>query len=206
MDITARDFYELFCKAVEADDADKRCLRNAYHDNSLYTKKIIERINTIIGSAQCETQNEYFRIDSIGWKHPVLVNNDFAEHVRNVKVNPHLWDLEIAVEHENDPKDWTDELIKLLHVRCPLKVIIAYAPKNERADHDRARLDYAEKLMKEVRAYKNFLESDEAFLIIFGNCGTTQKDIKELCWQDFFGYKGYYFDRGEERFQTIEPQ
>jgi hypothetical protein len=29
---------------------------------------------------------------------------------------PYLWDLEVAIEHENNDKLWMDEVIKLSHI------------------------------------------------------------------------------------------
>ncbi|WP_156036275.1 hypothetical protein [Butyrivibrio sp. AE3004] len=28
----------------------------------------------------------------------------------------------MVIEHKNDISDWTDEVIKLVHIKCPLKV------------------------------------------------------------------------------------
>jgi hypothetical protein len=35
--------------------------------------------------------------------------------------------MQVAIEHENDPRGFRDEVQKLLSVRCPLKVGITYA-------------------------------------------------------------------------------
>ncbi len=46
-------------------------------------------------------------------------------------INIHNWKLLAAVEHENDYKDWTYELVKLLFVNAPLRVVIGYAEYDE---------------------------------------------------------------------------
>lgn len=59
-----------------------------------------------------------------------------------LKLSAHLWDLELAVEHENSKQDWTDEVIKLIHVKCPLKVVISYNYCDERETTERKKLDF----------------------------------------------------------------
>ena len=84
----------------------------------LKEKKCLGEYNKLVA------QHEYFRIDSIGYQHKFwMIDSDDS---KNYGLNRHFWDLKIAVEHENSKKDWMDEVIKLIHVRCPLKVVIAY--------------------------------------------------------------------------------
>ena len=40
----------------------------------------------------------------------------------------HFWDLKAAAEHENDSKDRMDEVIKLAHICCLLRVVIGHLP------------------------------------------------------------------------------
>ncbi len=85
-------------------------------------------------------QNEYFRIDVIGWVgHAEEMEND--PDYEKVDLNPHFWDLKVAIEHENSKADWSDEVFKLIHIKCPLKVIIGYSPWNQRDEEEDDKLD-----------------------------------------------------------------
>ena len=67
--------------------------------------------------------NEYYRFDVSSWEQ---LKPSIEDICKKVKMNPHLWDLRIAFEHENNRKDWFDEVIKLLYIDCPLKVVVGY--------------------------------------------------------------------------------
>ena len=100
--------------------------------------------------------------------------------------------------HENNKKDWYDELIKLMHIRCPLKVIISYADHETRDNAeqgDTAKLSIAADLIKKTIAYSNAESSHEEIMIILGNGGKGCEDI---------GYRGYLFDYTNSKFLRIE--
>ena len=128
-----------------------------------YTKLVNKRIiHEIIENAvdeegtQLVPQHEYFRIDNIGYKHKYYKITE--EERDDVGLWRHLWDLKIAVEHENSKKDWMDEVVKLIHIRCPLKIVIAYNNCDMREDGDIQKLDFIAKWMPEVAAFdKNAL-------------------------------------------------
>ena len=71
-------------------------LIDIYRYDAEYTPVIIKIINEIIDSAGSEYhhQNEYFRIDAIGWvSHYEDMETDAKKE--NIRLNPHLWDLKI---------------------------------------------------------------------------------------------------------------
>ncbi len=104
----------------------------------------------------------------------------------------------IAVEHENDSPDWTDELIKLAHIKCPLKVIIAYNPCDERDTIEKEKLKFAHDCLSQVNAFDP--SANEEFLIIFGNCAPRSRSNVTY---DKFNYKGYALRKGKNEFQQI---
>ena len=108
----------------------------------------------------------------------------------SVGLNPHLWDLKIAVEHENNLNDWSDEIIKLVHIKCPLKVIIAYNHCNERGDEEQKKLDFIAECMRETEAFKAG-EGVEEYLVIIGNAYSSE--TKNAEYEDC-GYVGYLYD------------
>ena len=161
----------------------------------LVNKKIIDEIvhdkeNDIY------VQHEYFRIDTTGWKKRYKELN--AERAKALGLNRHLWDLEIAVEHENNHTDWLDELIKLIHIRCPLKVVIGYTPSDTR-EHDFDKLNFAAECMNKVRAFEN--SSKEEYLIILGNC--APKDKKSPPYSRF-DYRGYLYQYDKRNFEKLK--
>ena len=136
---TPFDFYEEFSKAIPE-------LKDIYYgDAAKFTSAVTQTINQIIKSANLIPENEYYRIDIIGWKYQ---NNDAKPEAKSAELNWHQWDLEIAVEHENNPVDWTDELTKLIHIRCTLKVIIGYNYWDCREELEQKKLAYAAKWMQ----------------------------------------------------------
>ena len=141
-------------------------------------------------------QNEYFRIDCTGYQHRYY-EIDEAE-AKSVGLNRHFWDLKIAVEHENDKKDWMDEVIKLTHIRCPLKVIIGYNHCDQRDEGDIAKLQFIAKWMQRVSVFDN--NSNEEILIIIGNGAPSSKKNPPY---ESFDYRGYLFDYQDRQFKRI---
>ena len=179
-------FYYSFLNEVN-----KRISMETYKGNlEQYTSCIMDVINSIINRT-CKAQNEYFRIDAVGW---TTSSEEYEEDGNKVGLNAHVWDLKIAVEHENSVKDWTDEVIKLLHVRCPLKVVIGYNHYDIRYDEDdnesdNRKLEFVAKCMKKVKAFED--QSKEDYLIIIGNAKGKKKH--DSAYTEF-GYRGYYYD------------
>lgn len=171
---------------------------NIYRDyEAIYTQLINKYvISKIIKSAGMKSQNEYFRVDTVGWiSHYKDMENDAK--TKELKLNAHLWDLKIAVEHENSKKDWTDEVIKLIHIKCPLKVVIGYNFCDGREELECMKLDFIARWMQKIKAFNQ--GSDEEYLLIFGNCYNpkTKADYTE------FDYRGYLYNHLTQRFDRI---
>ena len=124
-----------------------------------------------------------------GWKSRA---DKIADEARKHGLNAHLWNLGIAVEHENNSKDWLDEVIKLLHVRAPLKVVIGYNNQEQRfkrnEQSDVNKLSFAAKVMKDACEAMQYdiSNSKEEFLVIIGNSKLDHED-------DHIDYRGYLF-------------
>lgn len=115
-----------------------------------------------------------------------------ATQTENLTMNSHFWDLKIAVEHENDAKDWFDEAIKLIYLKCPLKVIIGYSPCDKR-EEDIKKLRFLAKFMRKINAFQTYKDS---YLIILGN-GASSHDYEK------FDYIGYVYNWSIEEFEKI---
>lgn len=168
----------------------KETAQLTYYNNKAFTKFITKEINRMLSKDNCKKQNEYFRIDAIQW----TAKADLVNKSEGVYLNSHLWDLEIAVEHENNPKDWMDEVVKLAHIVCPLRVVIGYMPRDKR-NEDQNYLDHVSKWMKELKCKDNMHRGE--FLIILGNSKTDGNP------EYFFNYKGYLFNPEIFRFEPI---
>lgn len=183
----ARTFLQRFQNIFE----DKRSkAEKTYYNNTVFTAFITAEINSILSEGNHKKQNEYFRIDAIRWSGRA----DNMTDTPGVRLKKHLWDLEVAVEHENDPLDWMDEVVKLSHIACPLRVVIGYMPWDKR-NEDQRYLDHVSKWLKELLCKDNVQRGE--FLIILGNCNT--KGVKER----YFGYKGYLFNSEHFRFEPL---
>ncbi len=180
-------FFDEFSKIFEANSEFLQQANQSYQHNTEFTNFIIERINQIIKSRGWVAQNEYFRIDCMGYK------SRYKELEKTSGLTPHLWDMEIAVEHENDDKDWLDEVIKLAHVCCPLRVVIGYVPEDKRSD-DQNLLDYAANALKRLKCVDNVTRGE--FMIILGNSNTKGKV------ENYFNYQAYILNAETFKFEN----
>ena len=189
MNEKSKEFFNSFYALFEEGSKTREIAVQTYQYNKPFTDFIISQINCIIEKQGLKSQNEYFRIDSMGYK------TRWQELDEKKGFNPHLWDLEIAVEHENDSKDWLDEVIKLAHICCPLRVVIGYVPCEKR-EKDMELLNYASHALKQLNCIDNILNGE--FLIILGNCDTKKKVEK------YFNYKAYVLDTKEFQFKELK--
>ena len=190
--INAKQFYKDYVSLVTAQHW------NEYHDNSRWTARITKLIRELIEKKYGLTsQTEYFRIDITGW---ISHWEDIAAEAKDLWLQPHLWNLKIAVEHENNSSDWTDELVKLTHIRCPLKVIIGYTPCDMRAAGglEDDRISFAARLLQSIEAFDP--ESEEQYLVILGN--STPKRSTSPKYTDY-DYRGYLYDYELKQFKIL---
>ena len=200
--INAVEFYKEFKKQVLENNIDENgnTYLDIYRNDSQYTELINKTlIPEIIKSLDKDltVQHEYFRIDTIGWKGKYLTLD--KETSKDVGLNRHLWDLKIAVEHENSKTDWLDEVIKLVHIRCPLKVIIAYNYCDQRDELEIKKLSYVSKCMNMVEAFKDSIDKEE-YLIIIGN--GAPKNRKNSSYTNF-DYRGYIYNSHSKIFEEV---
>ncbi len=194
----AIDFYKAFKANTKEDTVvEGRTLFDIYKKDAEFTPVVTKIIEKIIQEAGYTSQREYFRIDVIGWVSR-FENMKADAEAEGLKVRAHLWDLKIAVEHENSKSDWSDEVMKLIHVKCPLKVIIGYSYSNERGEIERKKLDFVAKWMQEIDALNKGM--DEQYLIILGNGCNSESGSSD--YTDF-GYVGYLYNWVEKRFKRI---
>ncbi len=209
--MNAHDFYSVFVRtARESTLVTKEMLPSLqeawgtvtfldlYRNNEPAYTELVNKyiVHKIIEDAGMTTQHEHFRIDTVGWTTRYQEMQKAAQDA-NLKLSAHLWDLEIAVEHENSKQDWTDDVIKLIHIKCPLKVVISYNYCDERDTTEWEKLAFIANWMQEVKAFAK--GSDEEYLLIFENCF----DPKTKADYDTFDYRGYPYNRLTQCFGRI---
>ena len=183
-------FFMCFRKEMEA------CELSVYQNGgSKFTEYVTAVVRRIVEEEfDLCSGKEYFRIDITGWKDR---KDEIKEQAIELKMNPHLWDLCIAVEHENALLDWTDEVIKLVHIRCPLKVIIGYNHCDCREENDEEKLSMVASWMTKVGVFSQ--KERETYLIILGNGSSLASKEKP----DIFDYRGYVFDYDSASFWRL---
>ena len=111
---------------------------------------------------------EYYKIDMIGWKQH---NEQIKSDCEKLNLKSYCWSLEVAVEHENDSKEWLDEVCKLSFIKCPLRVVIGYGYDNDDVFKDKINV------VKQILKYNNaFSDEKQEFLIILGK---TKRQLSE---------------------------
>lgn len=133
-----------------------------------------------------KTEFEYFRIDIISYtqrkEEAKAIEYNYNEEYY---LKPYLWDLEIAFEHENKNREWLDEIVKLSHIRCPLRVVVGYAPIENRDVH----LRYAANILS--KKLGDSMPEKEEFVLILGESGISGDAVNEDT------YKAYIYKNGE---------
>ena len=161
-----------------------------------YTEFIIEMMENMIGAKDkgglgFETSKEYYRIDLTGWtQRRNEIENNIPKN-KDYVFQPYCWDLEIAIEHENNDRLWMDEIIKLLHINCPLRVVIGYVPKSIPKE---PYLEYVSTAIADSKKDSSMESGD--FLLILGD--SKVGDDGEKC-----NYMPYKWDKKNNSFRPL---
>lgn len=180
----ARLFFKRFTDFLSKNPYRKKCLEN-YYDNKSFTKSIINVIDKALEDDGVRVSHEYLRADVASWRNRKSEIIDSAPK----DFHPYLWDLEAVVEHENYSGYWMDEVIKLAHINCPLRVVISYVSVTE---NQNTYTNYVSEGIRKLNC-KQSLENE--FLILLGNLKSKDED-------HFLEYTPYLFDG--ELFQPMK--
>lgn len=141
---------------------------NKYHTSGVWTPVIKSLVESVLFRKYGQTcskeslvlKHEYLKLDSLIYQlsykdhkgdfvpyenHPVE-GNDFWLYKRKYLV---------AVEYENGNSIWADEIDKLAHIRCELKILVAYSPRKG-GDFDKylsgleTKVELVEEAIKEI--------------------------------------------------------
>ncbi len=182
----AQDFWEKF-RGLFAQGSETLLDARRYWKNSgKFTKKFVNKyVPGIITEENDIFQFEYFRIDVISY------SDRKDEAVRYgydpEKLKPYLWDLKVAFEHENDKGLWLDEIIKLAHIRCPLRVTVGYFPEGKERE---AALEFASAML--CKKQGEIVADSEEFLLILGVSGLEGKRVDASIYTPYLYQNGKF--------------
>ncbi|MEG9430398.1 MAG: hypothetical protein VZQ61_05710 [Christensenellaceae bacterium] len=188
--MTAQEFWNDF-KEIFKDDNKKSTAIEKWQSYSDYTEFILEELESVLSANNLDTSREYYRIDLIGYTNK---RNNQPLLMPEYRFKNYKWDLEVAIEHENSSYSWLDELVKLLHISCPLRVMMGYIPLKWKDNHN----DYFDKIYNSIKDLNAFNSvNKENFLVIIGDseCGG---DKNKFC-----NYQAYIFNKDREQFERL---
>lgn len=213
-EITAQNFWNEFVCIVKKKEEDKEEKnRVTYNYTKKWTAYIMNLLDELlqnefkfvdIKNNDKRTNREYFRIDLVGWEKckNSKWENAAKKTTEDAGLNFHFWDLDIAIEHENNSKDWSYEVIKLCHIKCGLKVVIGYSLYEKieggREEQDLKKLELVSENMKKLKYGSP--KKEDAFLVILGNYGKYKSGYKSL---NDIDYKAYSYNSSKKKFETI---
>jgi hypothetical protein len=163
----------------------------------IWTMYLTAKVMDIFHSLKTTPGCAYYGMDVIGWTQR---KKELKWGKKDRLVNPHLWDLDVAVEFENSPQNWTDKLVKLFYLRCPLKVVISYRDCKKKDSGEKA-LACAAQIVNKLRE-PNPIQEDEQLLVVLGN---SRSGANYKSWEDI-GFAAYVFDANEGEFKLLEEQ
>ena len=193
----AIDFFKSYQALFEQPDI-LAVFKKVWKKREDFTKSVMPHIASILSEHGYagEHQYEYYKIDVIGWK---SCKENLADLPKpgSYALKEHFWYLGVAVEHENDPYDWTDELVKLLYINCPLRIVIGYYPETLLPYELEQTIDYASKMVAMANEKKDLVRADQEYLLILGkNHADTENLSKET-------YSAYVYDCEQKRFKPL---
>lgn len=143
-------------------------------------------------------QNEYYRIDTIGYKN--IKKSNLIDEGKKLGLTPYGWDMGIAVEHENVKGEWIDEAIKLANINCPLRIIIGYnrplKPGENNKQFEITCLNYFFKCLTATEEQLGKVYDESPMLILFG-----QRDDKNG-WTKI-NYNAYELNLRNKHYTTV---
>ncbi len=119
--ISAESFWDAFSSKLRSACLNDPDWRQHFNNRKMWTDFVMPMLTNSVGkelgfNPQNEIQEQFYRIDVIYYR--VHDNPQVAFFIpKGAEWN---WDLEVAIEHENDSKDWHFELSKLCHINCGL--------------------------------------------------------------------------------------
>lgn len=150
MSIAAKVFWELLGSEIKSDDSWK----NYFKENSPWTKYVFSALDNVM------KRQGYFSPEGAKG----LFKFDRCYFQQDPSGNWFDWKVDVALENENDNKEWRFELCKLSHVACGLKVLMGFHDYKSNPEGPRTILEEALKVIAR-HPYKTV---PNRWLFIFG--------------------------------------
>ena len=183
----AKDFYLRFKELFKKGSPELQVAQKNWKNPREFTNSFInEYIPKIITEKDEKSEFEYFRIDIISYLQRKDEAKEYGYNSRKLK--PYLWDLKVAFEHENNKTEWLDEIIKLSHIRCPLRIVMCYFERGE--ERTKALGFAADMLCKKIG--ENVGEGEE-FLLVIGDSNKESEQGKAPIYTPYL-YKNAKFE------------
>ena len=191
--MTAQEFWNIFKSKIKENDIfEEKKVIEVYKNFHDFTRCIINEIDKMIqNDFNLKCNKEYYKIDVVGWTQGKNdeANQYLKEKAESSNLSFYYWDLNVVIEHENNKKEWLDELVKLYYIKCPLKIIITYNYCDNRDQNskfsDEGKVNIAKDILLQLNKNKNL---DEEYLIIFGNAEGFNSMTNEYSNFDYRGY------------------
>ena len=195
----AQSFWQDFIRAIQKN---RTVLENCWNDKTEFTAAMKELITKVIRakkpSEQYVIQPEYFNIDLVEWEQKKLAAKEYLfvpEESTSFRLEKYAWNLDIAVEHENEKQLWMDEVVKLAHIFAKLRVVIGYLPRRENQERtwqlQKAYLNAVADTVSTLHCCDNMDHGD--FLVILGDV-----DGNEATAFEKLAYTPYLYKKGEK--------
>ncbi|MBR3805567.1 MAG: hypothetical protein IKJ13_01860 [Clostridia bacterium] len=200
--MNAQEFWESFKEKVELE---KEQLKAVWDESASFTEKITALISRVIKDAkpsnQFIVQPEYYNIDLTEWEQKKEKNDEklLEKEEDEYSLKKYAWNFDIAVEHENDKNLWMDEVIKLAHIFCDLRVVIGYFPykKEGKKEMQQKYLNAVSDTIQTLKCCENMKHGE--FMVILGDVGGKKADGFEK-----LVYTPYKYNRKDEVFELLK--
>jgi hypothetical protein len=186
-----------------------RLIDHPENDRQTFTKLIIGELELILHdlfknskiTKDIHTQKEYYRIDLISW------SDRSSDVVNELKFTTHMWDLDIVIEHENNENDWMDEVVKLLYINCPRRLVISYIDRKDDGKPDKD-IPFLELIVKCINILdpggkKGLIKNGDQFAIMLGtSCFDSKIDTSdERYYDEQINYQLYFIEFNSREYE-----
>ncbi len=191
--MTAEKFWEEFQALFSSNNNFLRNAKGFWKYRHSFTTFIMPYIGKILESNGFENkhQYEYYKIDVIGWKN-AKSEISVLEKPANYDLKEHFWHLGVAIEHENDQFDWTDELVKLLYINCPLRVVIGYYPESLSEHELQKTTEYAANIINLANKEQQLISDKQQYLLILGENHTDSEKLGASTYRPYLYKNGAF--------------
>jgi hypothetical protein len=187
MPVAAEEFWFTFASELRRALEGTPDWRSRWDSNEAWTpfiKNVLTEVGRSLGFLErLSIAHEFYRLD-VGYfsKGTLPDSGKFRDW--------DVWNLEVAIEHENNSESWHEEWIKLIHFNCGLKVLVTYIDRTRNAEPIETKL----KRVKQIYDQAKYRQRPDSWCLIFGPTWNSG-----LCSFIAYEFNGVDFQRLSER-------